>query len=70
VSNAHLHPCRERRPLPIPFTALRQPRRLPRLPETDEIAARLRRETEARLQASRMLIDAAKQTLTRTPSQA
>ena len=35
--------------------------------EADEIAARLTRDTEARVPASRTLIDAAKQTLTRTP---
>jgi hypothetical protein len=68
VSNAQRHSCRERCPLPIPFMALCQPPGSPRPPETDEIAERLTRETEARLQASRTLIDTAKQTLMRTQS--
>lgn len=44
---------------------LRQPPGPSQSHETDEIAARLKRETEARVQASRMVIDAAKLTLKR-----
>ena len=69
MSNAHRRSSRERRPPPIPFMAQCQPTGPPRPPETDEIAARLKRDTEARVQASRTLVDAARETLTRTRSQ-
>jgi hypothetical protein len=38
-----------------------------RFQETDEIAARLKRDTEVRLRASQTAIDATKRTLKRTP---
>jgi hypothetical protein len=38
----------------------------PRFQETDEIAARLKRDTEVRLRASQTAIDATKRTLKRT----
>jgi hypothetical protein len=40
----------------MPFMARRQPPGSPRPPETDEIAERLKRDTEARVQPSRTLI--------------
>jgi hypothetical protein len=66
VSHAHRPSRPAQPPLPMPFMAARQPPGLLRAPETDEIAARLTHDAETRLQKSRKLIDAAKQTLTRT----
>jgi hypothetical protein len=51
---------------PIPFVAPRPPLVPSGSHETDEIAARLKRDTDARLQESRRMVDATKRTLTRT----
>jgi hypothetical protein len=51
---------------PIPFVAPRPPLVPSGSHDTDEIAARLTRDTEARLQESRRLVDATKRTLKRT----
>jgi hypothetical protein len=52
---------------PIPFVAPRPPPLVPSgSHETDEIAARLKGDTDARLQESRRLIAATKRTLKRT----
>jgi hypothetical protein len=50
---------------PVPLMAPRQPPGPPRVHETDEIAERLKRDTEARVQESRRLIEAAKRKLER-----
>jgi hypothetical protein len=51
---------------PIPFVAPRPPLGPSGSHGTDEIAARLKRDTDVRLQNSRRLVDATKRTLKRT----
>lgn len=51
---------------PIPFVVPCPPLVPSGSHETDEIAARLKRDTDARLQESRRLVDATKRTLKRT----